>query len=51
MLVAGTDDFSKYIIWDTIHNFYIQEGTIPTITKLLTKIDNSINFTEKLLKS
>jgi hypothetical protein len=42
--VAETDDFNKYVIWDTIHNFYIQEGTIPTKTKMLAKINGSINF-------
>jgi hypothetical protein len=36
--VLKRDDFDKFVIWLTIHEFYVQEKTLPTISKLFPKL-------------
>jgi hypothetical protein len=42
--VTDIDDFDKFIIWLTIHEFYVQEKMSPTISKLFPKLRDRINF-------
>ena len=42
--VTDLDDFDKAAIRRTVHNFYIQEGTVPTIPKLLIYLKKNIGY-------
>jgi hypothetical protein len=42
--VTDIDDFDKCVIQLTIHEFYVQEKTLPAIPKLLPKLRDRINF-------
>jgi hypothetical protein len=43
-LVTDIDDFGKFVIRLTIHEFYVQEKMSPTISKLFPKLRDRINF-------
>lgn len=42
--ITDIDDFDKCVIRRTVHNFYVQQKTVPTVKKLLTVLKESINF-------
>jgi hypothetical protein len=42
--VTGIDDFDKFVIRITIHEFYVQEKTSPTISELFPKLRERIHF-------
>jgi hypothetical protein len=42
--VTDIDDFNKFVIRLTIHEFYVQEKMSPTISKLFPKLRDRINF-------
>ncbi|KAJ4445058.1 hypothetical protein ANN_06857 [Periplaneta americana] len=42
--VTDVDDFDKRVIRQTIYNFYINDKTVPTVSKLLPKLKDAINF-------
>lgn len=42
--ITDVDDFDKRVIRQTIYNFYINDKTVPTVSKLLPKLKDAINF-------
>jgi hypothetical protein len=42
--VTDIYDFDKCVIWHTIHEFYVQGKMSATISKLLPKLKDRINF-------
>jgi hypothetical protein len=42
--ITEIDNLDKCVVRRTIHSLYAQEGTVPTIAKLLVKLKDSINF-------
>lgn len=42
--VTEIDDFDKCVIRRTVHNFYVQQKTLPTVKKLLPVLKESIGF-------
>ncbi|KDQ71559.1 hypothetical protein L798_09467 [Zootermopsis nevadensis] len=42
--ITETEDFDKCVVRCSIHNFYAQEGTVPTVAKLLVKLKESTDF-------
>jgi hypothetical protein len=42
--VTNIDDFDKFVIRLTIHEFYVQEKMSLTISKLFSKLRDRINF-------
>lgn len=42
--ITDIDDFDKCVTRRRVHNFYVQQKTVPAVKKLLTVLKESINF-------
>jgi hypothetical protein len=42
--ITEIDNFDKFVVWCTIHNFCAHEGTVPAVAILLVKFKESIYF-------
>jgi hypothetical protein len=44
--IPEADNYDKCVVRHSNHNFYAQDGTVPTIVKLLVRLKERIDFRE-----